>query len=137
MRPFLKASSILAATWLVLSVNTVAMAEPITIKPLYSGAVTDMSGKHMTVLEVSIEPGAGMPPHRHPGTVYAYVVSGSVKSKLSSDAAAIVYEAGQGWIEPPDGIHEVFENPSDSENALMTATFIHEEGEELVIPVGK
>lgn len=125
----------IAAATVALAFAGAAIAEPISIKPLYSGATDDMGGKHMTVLEATLEPLAGMPPHRHPGTVYAYVVSGSIRSKLDTDAEAIVYTAGQGWIEPPGIIHEVFENASDSEPAVAVATFIHNLGDELVLPV--
>lgn len=134
MNTMTKLPSAILGGVLALTLSSVAWSEPITITPLYSGATEDLGGKHMTVLQAVLEPGAGMPPHRHPGTVYAYVVSGSVRSKLSTDDAPIVYNAGQGWIEQPGVIHEVFENPSDDGNTVVTATFIHDEGEELVLP---
>lgn len=127
-------ATVAAATFAIVMAG-VAVAEPIAVKPLHSGATEDLGGKFLTVLEATLEPGAGMPPHKHPGTVYAYVSSGSIESKLSTDDAVITYTAGQGWVEAPGVIHEVFQNPSESEMAVVTATFIHREGEELVIPV--
>ena len=135
MRLFDKSTAAIAGAVVAIALAGAAVAEPIAIKPLYSSATEDMGGKHMTVLEATLEPRAGMPPHRHPGTVYVYVSSGSIRSKLDTDAEAIVYTAGQGWVEPPGIIHEIFENASDTDAAVAVATFIHKEGEDLILPV--
>ena len=47
-----------------------------------SHALPDMPGKRVTVVRVTYGPGGFTPPHRHGGTVTAYITKGRIKSKL-------------------------------------------------------
>lgn len=102
------------------------------INPLFSGLPADLAGKRMTVVEVTFPPGAVSSAHRHPGSVYAYVLEGRVRSQLGGEAAAQVYEAGQFWYEPPGAHHIVASNASDSEPARILAVLIGDDGAPLV-----
>lgn len=106
----------------------------IAIQPLFSDAPGDLSGKQMTVVEVTVPPGASMGGHRHPGSVFAYVLEGSMQHQIGSEAEPKIYEAGQTWFEPPGAHHIVFANPSDSETARVLAVLIGDKDADLVIP---
>ena len=124
-------------TLMVLGVVPLIEAEDkpeIAVQPLFSDAPSDLSGKQMTVVEVTVPPGASMGGHRHPGSVFAYVLEGSMQHQIGSEAEPKIYEAGQTWFEPPGAHHIVFANPSDSETARVLAVLIGDKDAGLVIP---
>ncbi len=83
---------------------------------------------------VAFAPLAYSPAHRHPGSVTAFVVKGTVRSQMAG-GAAIDYEAGETWFEPPRALHLFAENPSPVEPAEILAVFMADEDcGPLVIP---
>ncbi len=72
-------------------------------------------------------------PHRHPGFVLAYVLAGTVRSRLG-DGPAVDYRPGQSWVEPPGTLHSLTENPSGTEPASLLAVWVGEDGAKLVVP---
>lgn len=91
----------------------------------------DVPGKSVTAVVVSYPPGGRTAPHRHAGSVLAYVLSGEVRSENSATGPARVYKARKTFFEPPDSAHLVGENASASEPASLLAIFIAEDGAEL------
>jgi quercetin dioxygenase-like cupin family protein len=77
----------------------------------------------MTLVEVVFPPGVGSPPHLHANGVMAFVVSGSIASKIG-DEPERVFRAGEAWWEPPGAVHRVSRNTSSSESARLLAIFI-------------
>src|SRR5262249_30899507 len=55
--------------------------------------------REITLVEVNYPPDTGSPPHQHANGVMAYVVSGSIASKVG-DAPERTYHAGEAWWEP-------------------------------------
>ena len=124
-------------TLMVLGVVPLIEAEDkpeIAVQPLFSDAPSDLSGKQMTVVEVTVPPGASMGGHRHPGSVFAYVLEGSMQHQIGSETEPKIYQAGQTWFEPPGAHHIVFANPSDNETARVLAVLIGDKSADLVIP---
>ena len=65
-----------------------AAARPATIvKPLSCNPLPNVEGKSVTTALVEFPPGAYSGPHRHPGSVTAYVVSGTIRSQTAGGAA--------------------------------------------------
>ena len=134
MKPYRKIALPLALGFLaVMGVNSGLSAQEIAVQPLFSDAPSDLSGKQMTVVEVIVQPGASMPGHRHAGSVFAYVLEGSMQHQIESEAEPKIYEAGQTWFEPPGAHHIVFANPSDSETARILAVLIGDKDAELTV----
>jgi quercetin dioxygenase-like cupin family protein len=79
----------------------------------------------MIVVVVTYPPGAKSAVHRHAPSafIYAYVLSGSIRSQVD-DGPAKVYHAGEGFYEDPGAQHRVSENASASEPASLLAAFI-------------
>ena len=100
---------------------TVAADEPIPNLP----------GKRLVSRIVDYPPGASSTPHRHAPSafIYAYVLSGRVRSQVN-DEPARVYRAGEAWFEKPGSHHRVSENASDTEPARLLAVFIVDAAEE-------
>ena len=104
------------------------------VKPLFSHALPNAAGKTLTAVEVAFAPGAKADPHRHgQAFVYAYVLSGVIKSQLAGEPAR-VFHAGQSWFEPPGADHLVTQNLSLSAPARLLVVFVAEAGATLKIP---
>jgi quercetin dioxygenase-like cupin family protein len=124
------------------TLSHVAMASPVSVAgrpttvvhPLSCTQLPDVPGKSLSTILVEFPPNAFTGPHRHPGSVSAFVVSGAVRSQLAG-GPAIDYAAGQTWFEPPMTLHAFAENRSAVEPATLLVTFIADDGcRELVIP---
>ena len=127
-------TALVLGVFAILGVTSELSAQEIAIQPLFSDAPGDLSGKQMTVVEVTVPPGASMPGHRHPGSVFAYVLEGSMQHQLKAESEPTIYQAGQTWFEPPDAHHIVFMNPSESETARVLAVLFGDKDAELVTP---
>jgi quercetin dioxygenase-like cupin family protein len=55
--------------------------------------------RQLTLVDVVYPPGTGSPPHLHPNGVLAFVISGSIPSKMG-DEPERAYQAGEAWWEP-------------------------------------
>lgn len=105
-------------------------ASGVSHTPVISESLSESPGKQMTAIIVDFAPGATSRPHRHAGFVFAYVLSGAVRSQLAGGTAD-VYQAGEHFLEPPGSEHLVAENASTTEPARLLAVFIADEGAEL------
>ena len=105
--------------------------EGATVKQILSEKLPNVPGKTLTVVEVDYRPGGFSAPHRHPasGFVFAYVLSGSIRSQVEGEPLR-VYSAGQSWTEPPNAHHLVSANASKTEPARLIAYVIADDGAE-------
>lgn len=94
-------------------------------KPLAGQAGTDV-----TILTVDYPPGGSTPPHEHPGTTYAYVLQGSVVSKVN-DGPTQTFTEGQMWTEQPHDHHLISKNASATEPAKLLVFMIAPHGAQL------
>lgn len=76
-----------------------------------------------TLVEVHYGPGEASPPHSHPCAVIGYVTEGSLRTQVKGEPEA-VYQAGQSFYEPPNGVHLVSANASSTKPATLVAFFI-------------
>jgi quercetin dioxygenase-like cupin family protein len=83
----------------------------------------DNPERQIMLVEVVFPPGVGSPPHVHPNGVMAFVVSGSIASKVG-DEPERVFHAGEAWWEPPGAVHRVSRNTSSSEDARLLAIYV-------------
>jgi quercetin dioxygenase-like cupin family protein len=95
-----------------------------------SYAIPDMPGKRVTVVRVTYGPGGFTPPHRHGGTVTAYITKGQIRSQLN-DGPVEIFNVGQTFFEPMGTIHQVSANASSTEWAELIAVFVADEGAQL------
>lgn len=98
--------------------------------------IPNVPGKRLVSRVIEYPPGGASVSHRHAGSafIYAYVLSGRIRSQVDDDPAR-VYRAGETWFESPGAHHRVSENASDTEPARLLAVIIVDAGEEqLTIP---
>ena len=93
----------------------------------------DLSDWSVTAVEVAYGPGEGSPAHRHPGITIAYVLEGSIQSKVG-DEPEQTYTAGQMFLETPEQLHAVSRNASSSEPAKLLAILLAKKGTPLTTP---
>lgn len=122
----------LAGTALIMG-QAPALAED-AVSVLMKQPLADMAGKVATVLTVDYAPGAASGPHVHPGSVFAYVLEGTVVTQLEGEQP-MTYTKGQSWYESPKKPHMVSKNASVTEPAKLLVVLLSQEGETLKVPV--
>jgi quercetin dioxygenase-like cupin family protein len=100
------------------------------VEVIGSHALPDIPGKRVTVVRVAYGPAGFTPPHRHGGSVTAYVTKGQVRSQLKGGPLE-TFEVGQSFFEPPGATHIVSANASNTEPAELIAVFVADEDAEL------
>jgi len=120
-------------TYLILSIGLVfsaissAMAHDVSEKviPNFEHVIPNIPGKSLIALEVEYPPKGASVPHTHAKSsfIFAYVVSGSIESKVNDEPARI-YQAGESWFEAPGAIHSISRNVSLTEPAKLLAVFV-------------
>ena len=125
-RKSLKVSSAFCA---VLFASSMTSAEE--VKPLFRRDLPNIPGKTFTAVEVDFAPGSKATPHRHgQAFVFAYVLSGTIRSRLEGEAAQI-YRTGQSWFEPPGAHHVLTRNLSHASPARLLVVFVADPGASL------
>ena len=108
-----------------------AHAEGDKVTPVRSEKLPNVPGKSLTAVQVNYAPGGKSASHHHAGSVFAYVLSGSIRSENSATGPARVYKAGESFFEPPGSEHLVSENASTTEPATLLASFVADDGAQL------
>jgi quercetin dioxygenase-like cupin family protein len=96
---------------------------------VFEQTLPNVPGKSLTAVVVDYAPGAASGSHHHAasGFIFAYVVSGAIRSQLEGQPA-VVYQTGQSWSEPPGAHHVVSANASATEPARLLAVFVADDG---------
>ena len=101
---------------------------------VFSAQLPNVPGKTLTAIVVEYGPGGSSPAHRHAGCVFAYVLSGQIRSENSATGPVRVYRAGESFFEPPGSTHLVSANASDTEPASLLAVFVADDHAQLTQP---
>jgi quercetin dioxygenase-like cupin family protein len=103
------------------------------LSPLLQKALPNVEGKTFTSAIVDFPPAARAVPHRHGDAfVYAYVLDGTVRSRLAGQTAH-TYQQGQDWVEQPGAHHLLTENVSPTAPARLLVIFVSTTGDRLKI----
>ena len=98
--------------------------------------IPNLPGKRLVTHIVEYPPGVSSAAHHHAPSafIYAYVLSGEIRSQVDGEAARI-YRAGETWFEKPGAYHRVSANASDTEPARLLAVLVVDAADkQLVIP---
>jgi len=94
--------------------------------------------RDITLVEVTYPPGTGSPPHMHANGVMAFVISGTIASKVG-DGPEQTFHAGDAWWEPAGAVHRVSRNASSTQTGTLLAIYIAPAGTtaaDLMKPIG-
>ncbi len=122
----------LAGMILIFAQATVSAEDKLSV--LMKQSLSDMTGKVPTVLTVGYAPGAVSDAHVHPGSVFAYVLEGSIVSQGEGEKP-VTYTKGQSWYEYPKNPHLVSKNASQTEPAKILVFLLSQEGESIKAPI--
>ena len=100
------------------------------VELITSHALPNVPGKRVTVVRVTYGPGGFTRPHRHAGSVTAYVTKGEIRSQLGGGPLE-TFAVGQTFFEPPGSTHLISANASNTEPAELIAVFVADEGAQL------
>ena len=100
------------------------------VELISSEALPNVPGKRVTIVRVTYGPGGFTPPHRHSGSVTAYITKGEIRSQLGGGPLE-TFTVGQTFFEPPGSTHVVSANASNTEPAELIAVFVAVEGAQL------
>jgi quercetin dioxygenase-like cupin family protein len=101
------------------------------VEPVSSEPLLQIPGLNIIVARVRFPPAALSPRHNHPGSVYVYVLEGSVNSQLLGGPPG-TFGPGQSFFEPPGTVHLFAENASTVAPAEVLAVFITPPGVPLI-----
>jgi len=108
-----------------------------TVKAISAWDIVEkLDGKEtkVTVVEVTLKPGQGGEPHRHPGPVIGYVLEGEYELGLDQQPSK-VFKAGQTFYEPTGCLHRVSKNPAAKGNTRVLAVVLHpRDAKQIAIP---
>ena len=93
-----------------------------------------LDGWEVTVSHVDYPPGRVGAEHHHAGFVLAYVLEGSVITKISGQGEERVYKTGEMFYEQPGATHEVSKNASQTVPAKLLAMIFARKGSTLTTP---
>lgn len=135
IRSLITAASAALAVGTIAPISAYAGGEHVT--PNFEQAIPNVPGKSLVAVVVDYPPDAASVPHTHAKSafIYAYVVSGSIESKVN-DGPTRIYKAGESWSETPGATHSISRNASKTEPAKLLAVFVVDAGDkELTTPV--
>jgi quercetin dioxygenase-like cupin family protein len=100
------------------------------VELIASHPLPNVAGKRVTIVRVTYGPGGFSRPHRHAGSVTAYITKGEIRSQLGGGPLE-TFAVGQSFFEPPGSTHLVSANASNTEPAELIAVFVADEGAQL------
>ncbi|MBT2305370.1 cupin domain-containing protein [Variovorax paradoxus] len=123
-------SSLVLATSVAFAGAAAAHGAADTVKPNFDLPIPNIPGKSLIALEVLYPPGGASHPHVHARSsfIYAYVVSGSIASKVN-DGPERIYKAGESFHEDPGSRHPISRNASKTTPAKLLAVFVVDSGD--------
>lgn len=106
--------------------------DSIGVKDLMSEPLDAMQEPEVTMLTLTLAPGATSHPHKHTGPVFAYIVEGSIENQVDPEPAK-TYHRGEFFYEPPMHVHRQLKNLSATESAKILVVQVGEKGKEFTI----
>lgn len=107
------------------SAESATLPQAATVKVVKEQVIPQMDGAKLktTILEVSYPPGGSSAAHRHPCPVIGYVLEGRYRTQIG-DGPVSIYQKGDTFYEPPNGVHQVSANASTTEPVRFLAYFL-------------
>jgi quercetin dioxygenase-like cupin family protein len=104
----------------------------IDVQQLMQEPLAEMPNPQVTVITLTLAPGANSSPHRHTGPVFAYLLEGEIENQVDPDPPRR-YKAGDYFYEPAMHVHRSFRNLSSTNAAKLVIFGVGEKGKEFTI----
>ena len=104
----------------------------VAVKTLMQEPLAEMPNPEVTVITLTVAPGATSPPHQHTGPVFAYLLEGEIENQVDPNPPQN-YKAGQFFYEPPMHVHRSLRNLSSTQAATLLIFQVGEKGKAFTI----
>jgi len=104
----------------------------IEAQTLMQEPLAEMANPEVTVITLTVAPGAVSPPHKHTGPVFAYLLEGEIENQVDPDPPRR-YKAGEFFYEPPMHVHRTLRNLSSTKPAKLLIFEVREKGKQFTI----
>lgn len=99
----------------------------VAVKTLMQEPLGEITNPEVTVITLTVAPGAMSPPHEHIGPVFAYILEGKIENQVDPDAPR-TYSVGDFFYEPAMHVHRALRNLSQTEHARLLIFQVGEKG---------
>jgi quercetin dioxygenase-like cupin family protein len=99
----------------------------VAVRTLMQEPLEGITNPEVTVITLTVAPGAVSPPHKHIGPVFAYILEGKIENQVDPDAPK-TYSAGDFFYEPAMHVHRALRNLSQTEHAKLLIFQVGEKG---------
>jgi quercetin dioxygenase-like cupin family protein len=104
----------------------------VEVQTLIQEPLAEMPNPQVTVITLTVAPGAASSPHRHTGPVFAYLLEGEIENQVDPNPPRR-YKAGEFFYEPAMHVHRSLRNLSDTNAAKLLIFEVGEEGKQFTI----
>ena len=104
----------------------------IEVQKLMQESLVETPNPQVTVITLTVGPGATSSPHRHTGPVFAYLLEGEIENQVDPNPPQ-KYKAGEFFYEPPMHVHRSLRNLSGTNPAKLLIFEVGEKGKEFTI----
>lgn len=104
----------------------------VDVQKLMQEPLGEMPNPEVTVITLTVAPGATSSPHRHTGPVFAYLLEGEIENQVDPNPPQR-YKAGEFFYEPPMHVHRSLRNLSRTEAAKLLIFEVGEKGKQFTI----
>jgi quercetin dioxygenase-like cupin family protein len=98
----------------------------VAVQTLMQEPLAEMPNPQVTVITLTVAPGAVSPPHEHTGPVF------EIENQVDPDPPQR-YKAGEYFYEPPMHVHRALRNLSSTKAAKMLIFEVGEKGKQFTI----
>lgn len=109
-----------------------AGSSTVAVKTLMQEPLGEITNPEVTVITLTVAPGAMSPPHEHIGPVFAYILEGKIENQVDPDAPK-TYSVGDFFYEPAMHVHRALRNLSQTEHAKLLIFQVGEKGKPFTI----
>lgn len=110
------------------------MRGPSPVKTLMQEPLGDIPNPEVSVITLTVAPGAVSPPHEHIGPVFAYILEGEIENQVEPNSPK-TYKPGDYFYEPAMHVHKMLKNLSKTKPAKLLIFQVAEKGKQFTIGV--
>lgn len=104
------------------------------VKTLMQEPLGDIPNPEVSVITLTVGPGAVSPAHEHIGPVFAYILEGEIENQVEPNGPK-TYKPGDYFYEPAMHVHKMLRNLSKTKPAKLLIFQVGEKGKQFTIGV--
>lgn len=102
------------------------------VQTLIQEPLAEMPNPQVTMITLTVAPGATSAAHKHTGPVFAYLLEGEIENQVDPNPPHR-YKAGEFFYEPAMHVHRSLRNLSDTQPAKLLIFEVGEKGKPFTI----